>query len=792
MSFVYANPGTGVGSDSIGWFDFGSLTLTPGQILTNQTGTLKDGSTVTFDIKSIPSSIVPFVASPVPRPFSFFGSLQYTGIVGNVALTTPLLPSYSANSTIEVYNIVVKDVNGNVVPNFNAVVADAESTNNFPQYTEHLTFTTTGNPWSLVTTIGPNPPTITGVGTPLVTITGTNQSSQAAYVLATSNPTKLTLETYGREAVAFGFVTTRVTIKKNIGARINSADQFDLNIGGSPSNLVSTTGSAVGIQPQSATIYGIPGNTYTINEAMSPGSVSPLSLYTVAVSAVNLTNGGTVPATGSLPLNITPALGDNIVYTITNAAPETFTKTVDKAYAKPGDVLTYTITGHNPNNFAVNNVVVTDALPAGTTYAGNLLVSTPYTGTNPNTGITLTSVAPNSDVTISWQVLVNTATPNTQVNNVASVAIPGQPIKNTNLVSTLINSADLISNGNFSKTVDKTFAKLGDILTYTLNIHNSGNVAANNVVVTDTVPAGTSYVASSVTSTLPFTGDPTSSIVLTSPIAAGSTATITFKVKVTSVPTINPIENTGKVDYTYTVDPSNPNGEKASGNSNTVTTKIVNATLETTKTASDNVSYLNQVITYNLLVKNTGNVPVDSVIITDAINNGTTYLPGSLSVSVPSTGTPDTGINLTNPILPGNSVTVSFKVTVTSMPSPNPIANKASSAFKYTLNPLNPNGESGSSTSNVVNTLIFRNNYKQEINDLIQSVALEQAALAAIANSEGLKIQAALAMGNITKDELLCINKSVQDMLDSINTLESILKQKLNIVNCQINGCTCC
>ncbi|MEG1647749.1 MAG: hypothetical protein RR325_03180 [Bacilli bacterium] len=792
MSFVYANPGTGIGSDSIGWFDFGSLTLTPGQSLTNQTGTLKDGSTVTFDIKSIPSSIVPFVASPVPRPFSFFGSLQYTGIVGNVALATPLLPSYSANSTIEVSNIVVKDINGNIVPNFNAVVADAESTNNFPQYTEHLTFTTTGNPWNLVTTIGPNPPTIIGVGTSSVTITGTNQSSQAAYVLSTSNPTKLTLETYGREALAIGFVTTRVTIKKNIGARINSADQFDLNIAGTPNNLVATTGGSVGIQPIFATIYGIPGNSYTINEAMSAGSVSPLSAYTVAVSAVNLTNGGTVPGTGSLPLNITPALGDNIVYTITNAAPETFTKTVDKAYAKPGDVLTYTITGHNPNNFAVNNVLVTDALPAGTTYVGNLLVSTPYTGVDPNTGITLTSVAPNSDVTISWQVLVNTTTPNTQVNNVASVAIPGQPVKNTNLVSTLINNADLVSNGNFSKSVDKTFAKVGDILTYTLNIHNSGNVAANNVVLTDVIPAGTTYVAASINSTLPFIGDPTSTIKFTVPIAAGSTATVVFKVKVTSVPVINPIQNTGKVDYTYTVDPANLNGEKASGNSNTVNTNIVKASLETTKTASENISYLNQIITYNLVVKNTGNVPTNSVVITDAINNGTTYLPGSLSVSVPSTGDPATGINLTNPILPGASITVSFKVMVTSMPNPNPIANKAVLTFKYTLNPLNPNGESGESSSNIVNTLIFRNNYQQQITDLIESVALEQASLAAIANSEGLKIQAALAIGNITKDELLCINKSVQDMLDSINILESILKQKLNIVNCQINGCTCC
>ncbi|MEG1495104.1 MAG: hypothetical protein RR406_02210 [Bacilli bacterium] len=793
MAFVYANPGSGPSAGGIGWFDFSNLVIAPGQSYTNLTGTLNDGSTVTFDIKSIPASIVPFTANTVPRPFSYFGNLQYTGILGNVALTTPLLASYSNVSTLEISNIVVKDVDGNLVTNYTAVVADAESTNLFPQYTEHLTFTTTGNPWSLLSTIGPNPPTIIGVGSNSVTITGTNQSSQAAYVLTSNSPSKLTLETYGREAVAIGFSTTRVTLQKVIGARINSADQFDLNIAGTPNNQVFTTGSASGIQVEKATIYAIPGNTYTINEAMAPGSVSNLSAYTTSTSGVNNTPGGPTPPTGTLPINVTPVLGDEIVYTITNAAPEVYTKTVDKQYSDLGEILTYTIKGHNPNSFPINNVLVQDSTPAGTTYMNNLTVSVPYTGTDPNSGITLTTVAPNSDVTISYQVKVNSSVATNQINNVATVTGPSGIPKNTNIVTTTINNADLTSTGNFNKTVTPTTAKPGDILTYTITMKNTGNVAANNVVLTDIIPVGTTYVAGSTTASLPFTGDATSTIKLTSPIMANTTATVTFKVKVGStLPVVNPIPNKADVAYTYTVDPNSPNGVAKTGTSNTVTTNIVAASLSTVKTADKEVSYIGEVITYNIAVTNTGNTPLNNVTITDPIPNGTAYIPGSLVVSVPSTGIPGSGITLTNSLLPGATATITFKVTVTSIPNPNPIKNKATTTYKYTLNPLNPDGENGTSISNIATTLIFRNNYNQQINDLIESVALEQAALAAIANSEGAKIQAALAINNITPDELLCINKSVQDMLESINMLETVLKQKLNIVNCQINGCNCC
>ncbi|MEG2014065.1 MAG: hypothetical protein RR063_12855, partial [Anaerovoracaceae bacterium] len=186
---------------------------------------------------------------------------------------------------------------------------------------------------------------------------------------------------------------------------------------------------------------------------------------------------------------------------------------------------------------------------------------------------------------------------------------------------------------------------------------------------------------------------------------------------------------------------------------------VSTAKLNLVKTSDKSIAYIDDVITYNIAVTNTGNVAADNVVVTDLVPNGTVLVPGSLAVSVPYTGGPASSISLTNSIPAGQTVTITFQVKVTAIPNPNPIVNVAHTAFTYTVNPNNPGGVTGAGDSNAVSTIVFTNNYRQQISDLINSVALEEAALGAIANAEGAKIQRFVAMPNVTPAQLLCLNK---------------------------------
>ncbi|MEG2454037.1 MAG: hypothetical protein RSB20_04145, partial [Clostridia bacterium] len=55
----------------------------------------------------------------------------------------------------------------------------------------------------------------------------------------------------------------------------------------------------------------------------------------------------------------------------------------------------------------------------------------------------------------------------------------------------------------------------------------------------------------------------------------------------------------------------------------------------------------------------------------------------------------------------------------------------------------------------------------QAINDLIESVALEETGLSHILNAEGEKIQAFVAMPGVTPDQLLAVNASVQATINA-------------------------
>ncbi|MBU6436987.1 MAG: DUF11 domain-containing protein, partial [Betaproteobacteria bacterium] len=87
------------------------------------------------------------------------------------------------------------------------------------------------------------------------------------------------------------------------------------------------------------------------------------------------------------------------------------------------------------------------------------------------------------------------------------------------------------------KAVDKATAMVGDMLTYTVRLDNgTGTADATNVVFTDTPPAGTSFVAGSVTvDGVANAGNPSAGINIGT-VAAGTSRTVVFKVTVTSIP----------------------------------------------------------------------------------------------------------------------------------------------------------------------------------------------------------------------------------------------------------------
>ena len=71
---------------------------------------------------------------------------------------------------------------------------------------------------------------------------------------------------------------------------------------------------------------------------------------------------------------------------------------------------------------------------------------------------------------------------------------------------------------------------------------------------------------------------------------------------------------------------------------------------------------------------------------------------------------------------------------------------------------------------------------------LLQSIALEETAISHILNAEGEQLQKAVSL-SCNLDDLVKINKSVEDMVDRLTTLETVLKSKLEFIKPILTDC---
>jgi uncharacterized repeat protein (TIGR01451 family) len=187
-----------------------------------------------------------------------------------------------------------------------------------------------------------------------------------------------------------------------------------------------------------------------------------------------------------------------------------------------------------------------------------------------------------------------------------------------------------------SISVDKTQTYIGETLTYTASINNSAGTAnALNVIYTDPLPSGTTFVPGSFRiNGLAQAGATPVSGVNIGTVASGATVTVTYQVQVTALPASPaPASYQGQASWTYQY--QSCAGFPLNNGASTASVGSVGAVrLQPTIAANPSGTALpNSTVTYTISIPNSGTVDSSGTTLVDPIPVGTSYVPGSTTMN---------------------------------------------------------------------------------------------------------------------------------------------------------------
>lgn len=372
--------------------------------------------------------------------------------------------------------------------------------------------------------------------------------------------------------------------------------------------------------------------------------------------------------------------------------------TGDPAVLQPGDTLRYTLTVKNVGNENALGVLLRDAVPSFTTYVPNTTTLNGVAVADAAAGVSalqagLTLRAPGSATagamaadagsstanvaTIAFSVTVNSAVVGGTIianqgfvngSGAGGSAFPEVPSDDP--ATSVVNDptrdiVGLLPLLDAQKTVaivvdngTPGVADAGDTLRYTLTLANSTVVAATGVLLTDAVPANTTYVAASTrlngAAVADVGGDSAlvaglavnSAGAASGTIAGNASAVVVFDVQIAAaVPADTVISNQGFVaSNEQALEPTDQDGIDTNGDQ--PTTLIVGATqqlgiVKSVTVVGGGAAMAGGFLDYSVQVTNTGTVPATQVLLRDdlaALGGNASYVAGSALLDGSSAG----------------------------------------------------------------------------------------------------------------------------------------------------------
>ncbi|MEX2026366.1 MAG: DUF11 domain-containing protein, partial [Pirellulaceae bacterium] len=359
----------------------------------------------------------------------------------------------------------------------------------------------------------------------------------------------------------------------------------------------------------------------------------------------------------STPGNNDPLEDDQDSVTVDAASIDlSLSKTADDVTPDRNQQVTFTIIVANAGPDNATGVIVNDDLPAGMTFVSAVTTQGTYDET---TGLwTVGTVNGGADATLTLAATVTTSDPKINTAEIAAADqadIDSTPDNNQSEEDDQqsVTLTPTIADISVTKAADNLTPDRDDVVTFTIVAANGGPDAATDIVITDLLPAGLSLgsaVAPAGTSYNQTTGEWTiDSLASAADVTLTLTATAT-----TSGAKVNSATLT-------TLDQFDTNGQNDSAS---VTITPEEANLAVTKSVDNATPDKNDLITFTIIVSNTGPAAATNVEVTDLLPTGLQL--GTASPPAGTTYNQTTGEWTIPSLASGASATLTLTATATS------------------------------------------------------------------------------------------------------------------------------